>query len=261
MMPPPLPNLPPPVAPTYAAPPAPAPVPVYAPAPVPVGYPVPGAAPAVAQGYPGPAVAAPLPAPVPAAPVPAPAYAAPQPAYAPAPAYPAAQPQAYAAPVMDIGAAIASATGGDKAPQLAPGFSFIVEVTDSRVTTHPQKRTLTFIADLKILKSNNPAQPEGAEVVYIEGLQWGGARVREFLVAACGYPAESVLRDAYRAAGQDPEVAIAALANAAANPATTPIKGKRLHVSTMTVTRTPKSGPNTGKPTDYLSLTWAPHAA
>jgi hypothetical protein len=131
-------------------------------------------------------------------------------------------------------------------------------VLETRVTQHPIERKLTFIADLKIHRSNNPAQPQGAEVAYIEGLQYGGARVREFLVAACGFPSQAELENAYRAAGQNPEVAIAALANAAANPATTPIKGKLLHVSSMTVNRIPKSGKNQGKPTDYLSLTWAP---
>lgn len=253
--------LPPPL-PTYAAPmaavAAPMPVPLAA-APIPVasfpGYPVPVVAPA--QGYPGPAVAAapvPLPVAAPVAPVP---VAQPQPFPV---AYAAPTPQAQAQSMGDIGAAIANATGGDRAPQLAAGFNYVVEVLESRVTKHPVEMKLTFIADLKIVQSNNPAQPAGAEVAYIEGLQYGGARVREFLISGVGFPSQAELESAYRAQGQEPSIAIAALANAAANPATTPLKGRRLNVSAMTVTRIPKSGKNQGRPTDYLSLTWSPAA-
>lgn len=274
MMPPPIPNYPQPSAqPVPMAPPAAAPAPASA---IPAAY----APPAPPQGYPGPAVAAPSPFPVQSAgvpaPAPAPAVGMPQPGQ-PYPAY--AQPQAYPAPqayalqaapmvgAVDIGAAIANATGGDRLPQLSHGYQGKVEILESRLSQHPTELKFTFIAKLKIHTSNMETHAPGSEAVYIEGLQYGAGRIQAFLLNGAGYPTKAAFDQAFAAVGHDPTVALKALGNAAANPEVqqpgnmfgpNPLKGKFLFAAAQNVTRVPKKGKNAGQQVTYLEVRFAP---
>jgi hypothetical protein len=280
------PALPPPVpaAPAYAAPPLPPPVPAAAPQPPPwqgQAAPAPAAPPAYAaplpppappQGYPGPAVAAPPPP----APMPPPGYGAPPPGSGAPPQYgaPTAPPPGYGAPAPvygqphapppgDIGAAIAAATGADRAEVPREG-TFDLEILETIVTVHPVERKQTFKAKFKILASNNPAHPVGSEAAYIEGLAYGAGRIQDFLIKALGYPSKAAFEAAYAAAGYRPDQTLAELARlsqAAASPETTPLKGKRIHGISITTTKTAGAkSAKAGQQVTYTNWTWAPLA-
>jgi hypothetical protein len=137
--------------------------------------------------------------------------------------------------------------------------------TDVRV--HPVKRSLTFLAPLKVLSSTNPVQPQGSEVTYVEGLQYGASRIQGFLVAASGFPSKTEYDAAIAATGRNPQQELALLGNAAGNSATqqpgnhypaNPFKGRRISGSVSKGTRVPRSGPNAGKPVEYLAIHFAP---
>lgn len=258
MMPPPLPGYP-----TQAAPPPQAPPPAAAaPAFVPPAYAQPAP-----QGYPGPAVAAP--APVPGQPQqgsPFPAYAQPAPAGYPAPA-PAGG--GFSAPAIDIGSAIADATGGDRDPQPPPG-KYRFQVLKTIVTQHPIERKLTLKASLKVLSSSNPACPEGAEVSYIEGLAWGAVRAQDFIVNVAGFPSKAAFDAAMAGAGRDPKVELKLLGNAVGNPDVAqpgnhyppnPLGGRVVDCTVAEVTKTagPKSA-KAGQQVTYKNYAWTPAA-
>lgn len=302
----PAPLIPPPL-PAYAQPgtPAPPPVPAAAPFPAAASFPAPAPAfapPPVPQGYPGPAVAAPAPTAPTAPAAPAPAYTPPTAPAAPAPAFygaPQAQaapqpaygvPQAYGygqAPAavygppasggygqaadmsggFDIGAAIANATGGgDKDPQPGPG-SYVFEIQQTIVTTHPLKGTRTFKASLKILASSNPAFPQGSEVVYIEGLQYGGTRIGDFLSVAAGYPSRLAFDQHMMQQGKDPKREMAILGNAAGNPEVqqqgnpfpaNPLKGRRIAALVTHVVGTyGANSPKRGQQKEFNKFDWS----
>lgn len=265
--------------------------PQAAPAPAPVPMPPPMAAPVPVAPVPAPGFA-PQPQQQPAyAPAPQqfqqpgypPGYAPQQQGYAPQPQQPqqpqwGGQPgympapqQGYAPqqqqPIGDIGAAIAGATGGDRAPQLGTGHRYKLEILETLVTIHPVEKKLTFLGRLRIVESTNPAQPPGAEATYVEGLQWGAGRVQAFLVAGCGYPAKAAYDQAMASMGKNPEIELKALGNACADPATqhpqshyspNPLKGRFLYAATQTIRKIPRQGKNAGKETDFLSIQWAP---
>lgn len=282
----------PPALPGYPAPAAayPAPPPAYAqpagPAYPPPGPPAPAHAP---QGYPGPAVAAPVPAPAPPPPQgqPYPAYAQPAPQappqYAqpqPQPGYPPQQyaqqpapqqPQQIYAPSSpgDIGAAIAAATGGDRAEVAGPG-NYLFEILETTVAVNPVDRRLTLKARFKILASDNPSFPVGAEAAYIEGLQWGAGRIQEFLIGASGYPSKAVFDQAMAGAGRDPKVELEKLGNAVGNsqvqqpgnhyPAN-PLAGRR--VGALVTQQTKIAGERSakrGQQVTYTNFRWSPAA-
>lgn len=226
------------------------------------------------QGYPGPAVAPPPPVPT-AAPV----APAPYPAYAPqAPAAPAYAPQAPtpvqhaynpgAAPAVgDIGAAIAAATGGDRAPRFKQG-TFDAELLETIVTMHPVERYLTFKARFKILASNIPDIREGEERAYIEGLAYGAGRIQDCLIALSGYPSKAEYDKALAAVGRNPEVELRLLGNACGNPTNqqdgnhyppNPLAGRRVRivVSEQDKIAGPRSR-NAGKPVHVINHVWSP---
>jgi hypothetical protein len=252
MMPPPLPGYPAPAAsPPQAPPPA-----ATAPAFVPPAY-----APPAPQGYPGPAVAAP-----------APVLGQPQPG-SPFPAY--VQPQAapgggFGAPApIDIGAAIADATGGDRDPQ-PPSGTYRFQIVKTIVTQHPIERKLTLKASLKVLASSNPACPEGAEVSYIEGLTWGAVRVQDFIVNVAGFPSKAAFDAAMAGAGRDPKVELKLLGNAVGNPDVAqpgnhyppnPFAGRVVDCTVADVTKIagPKSA-KAGQQVTYKNYDWSPAA-
>lgn len=249
------------------------------------GYPMPPP-PAQPQGYPGPAVAAPqaAPPPQPAAAAPYPVYAQ-QPAPAPAPAYapqPAQAPAGYAPPpqaqahaynpaavatVGDIGAAIAAATGGDRAPRFQTG-SYLLEVLETIVTQHPVERYLTFKARFRVIESTNPSFQPGAEGAYIEGLAYGAGRVQDCLIALMGFPAKAAFDSTYAAAGRNPELELRLLGNACGNPTSqqdgnhygpNPLGGRR--VRTVVTEQDKIGGPrskNAGKPVHFINHVWSP---
>jgi hypothetical protein len=269
----------------------PPPLPGYAAAAGAGGYPMPAPA-AAPQGYPGPAVAAPAAAPVAPAPQqPYPAYAvapATAPAQAPYPqqpqqAYPApapaqAPPQGYAynpqAPVGggvgDIGAAIAAATGGDRAPRFQQG-TYDLEFLETIVTRNPVTQMLTFKARFKVLASNNPAIREGEERAYIEGLAYGAGRVQDCVLAGAGWPAKAEFDKAYAAAGRDPAVELVLLGNACGNPTNpqngnhyppNPLAGRR--VRTVVSEYNKIAGPQSkkaGQTVHIVNHVWSPLAA
>ena len=260
MMPPPLPGYP------QAAPMPPQAPPQAAPAFVPPVYAAPQAPP---QGYPGPAVAAPAPAP---APLGAPQQGQPYPAYAqpqPNQGYPAPAGGGFGVPAaVDIGAAIADATGGDQDPQPPPG-KYRFQVIRTIVTQHPIERKLTLKAFLKVLSSTNPACPEGAEVVYIEGLTWGGVRAQDFIVNAAGYPSKAAFDHAMATAGRDPKAELKALGAAVGNPDVNfppgnhyppnPLGGRVVDCTRSDATKVagPKSA-KAGQQVTYKNYDWVP---
>jgi hypothetical protein len=230
-------------------------------------------APSQPQGYPGPAVAAPAPQPAPAyapQPAPAPAYA-PQPAqgYAPQPAPAQAHPYnpAAVANVGDIGAAIAAATGGDRAPRFQTG-SYLLELLETIVTMHPVERYLTFKARFRVVESTCAAFREGSEGAYIEGLAYGAGRIQDCLIALAGYPSKAAYDAAFAAAGRNPELELRLLSNACGNPTTpqegnhyppNPLAGRR--VRTVVNEQDKIGGPrskNAGKPVHFINHVWQP---
>lgn len=237
------------------------------------GYPLP-AAPAQPQGYPGPAQPAPAPAPFPAyaqppAPAPAPAAPAPQQPYPQQPA--AAQAYAYnpaaTAAVGDIGAAIAAATGGDRAPRFTQG-AYLLELLETIVTVHPVERTLTLKARFRVLESTSPNFREGSEGVYIEGLAYGAGRIQDCLIALSGYPTKAAYDTALAGAGRDPVLELKLLGNACANPTTpqagnhyppNPLAGRR--VRTVVTEQDKVAGPRSrkaGQMVHVVNHVWQP---
>jgi hypothetical protein len=261
MMPPPLPGYPAPVAPPPQAPPPAATAPAF----VPPAYAQPAP-----QGYPGPAVAAP--APVPGQPQPGtpfPAYAQPGAGY-PGPAVAAPAGGGFGVPAaVDIGAAIADATGGNGDPEPPPG-KYRFQIVKTIVTQHPIERKLTLKVSLKVLTSSNPACPEGAEVVYIEGLTWGGVRIQDFIVNAMGYPSKAAFDYAMAQAGRDPKTELKFVGNAVGNPDAqqpgnhyppNPLGGRIVDCVRADVTKTagPKSA-KAGQQVTYRNYAWSPAA-
>lgn len=208
------------------------------------------AAPATApQGYPGPAVP----------------YVPQQPQYAP-PQQP--------APYSDIGSAIAGATATGGPPFLEDGTHDLeILRTEMRWSQDPTKpRSQLFFAIFKVLQSNNPAHPAGSEATYMEKLgtdpsdqsvaaQGARKRVQDFLVVACGAPSRGDWDAACAAQGQNPDAALAALANAATNATQNPLAGKRVRdvVRTTSKVAGPRS-PKAGQQVSYKAHVWAPLA-
>jgi len=167
------------------------------------------------------------------------------------------------APPGDVGAMIAAATGGDRAPVPQTG-TFDLEILESIVTVHPKEGKRTFKAVFKVLTSNNPAHPPGSEVAYVEGLAWGAGRAQDFICCALGHPSKAAFDHAYAAAGYTPEQTVAALAGiaqAAASPDTTPLKGRKIRGAVGTVTKTAGArSAKAGQQVTYTNWTWAPLA-
>lgn len=253
MMPPPLPGYPAPLQ-------SPSPQPAQAQPPAAPGYPMP--IPTTPQGYPGPAIATPV-------------YgqgvspAAPQiyPGFNGVPANSATQAsQPFDVDIGNIGSLIAAATDEDRIPQPLPG-QYVWEIISTEAHLHPRKKRFTFFALLKVVVSNNPANPIGAEVMYVEGLEFGSARAQSFLIAASGFPSKSEHHQAMRNAQRDPKQEITLLANAAATPSTqqpnnhyppNPLRGRHVAAAVQMGERIVKSGPDAGVKKTFRVYYWSP---
>ena len=178
-------------------------------------------------------------------------------AAAPVAAAPVAPPVVAQAAPFDMGAAIALASG-DGPPQPTPGI-FRFEVLGSILKQSPPGKPLkqTFIATLRVIESNNPAYPPGAEAAYVEGTGWAKQqeRIRDMIINSVGYPSQAALEHAYAAAGQDPLAALTALCGAAMKSEGNPLTGRHVCAVVTENTRT-----NDGQTKTYKNWAWSPAA-
>lgn len=218
-----------------------------------------------AQGYPGPAVNAPQVEPPPAQQTPAQApYPAPQAPYQapqgapqapyqapPQPAPPPYQALPQAAPHYGhLGPSIWNATNGNRPPVPGPG-NYVLRLEKIGFAA----RSATLIADLTVVESNNPAHPQGSPVSYVEGIQYGEGRIRDFLLAAGGFASQDVFAQYYQAQGQDPAQAFAAFYQNAINGA---LNGRTVAAIVAQQTRVPRQGKNAGQQVTYTEWRWSP---
>ena len=166
----------------------------------------------------------------------------------------AAAPAAAPAPSMitgGLGAEIAGAAQYDRAEKPLPGV-YRLQLESAKIATNPVDYRKTYIATLRVIESDNAAQIVGSRVAYLEGLQWGKGRIKDFALKCGGFETIEAFHAAQMAAGIDPQAAAEHYFNSISLEEGNPLHGREVAVIATPTSRVNKQGDEV----TYLNFEW-----